>query len=787
MLLIERAGHLPQLLHSRTLSKDQFQALSRTTFNMRDEEKLSTFVQSERARSNGFIRRICQLVIAIVAFCWLTLGLGSCPVPMRRFNYGNAGQLGVASSLENAFLEALDENLAGNWSEKYTSVPHLAGQGVELVNWTAAKYEEYGLSTSVETFDIYLNYPVENGLSLLEKGRNGTFVAYRASLEEDSLPEDPTTSGDDLIPAFHGYSATGNVTAGYVFVNYGTKEDFELLKSQKVDVTDKIAIARYGKIFRGLKVKFAQEAGCVGVLIYSDPGDDFYQEAKGDKPYPEGPARNPSSLQRGSVQFLSEMPGDPTTPGYPSQGDVERADPKGRIADIPSLPISHKEVLPILKKLNNHGLSGPKIGGDKWKGGLQGFEYWTGPSPDHSLNLYNNQSYDIRPIHNVYGNITGTNPSEGYILIGNHRDAWIKGGASDPNSGSAAMLEVIRAFHQLQLSGWKPRKTIMFASWDGEEYALLGSTEFGEKFADDLKANCLAYLNVDVAASGKKLDIQASPFLNRVLNESLHLVDYPFGGSLHEHFFEKRDKFGILGSGSDYTVFLEHLGIPSVDMGFGNGPNDPVYHYHSNYDSYHWMSTMADPGFKLHNTLARYLGLVALRLTERKVIPTEIAAYASEMEQYFQALVERVPNKWLSVAAGGCHRTISDIITSMENQFAAFVENAKVFDTRAEALQSKWDASKNLPFWKRFALNYRIKGLNYKLRYFERHFLHQKGLDGRSWFKHVVYAAGRDTGYQGFAFPGLKEALDDDDVYAFVRWLKIIRRKLKGLNDSYEE
>lgn len=689
------------------------------------------------------------------------------------------GELGIASPLESAFLGALDENLAGNWSEKYTSIPHLAGQGVELVNWTAEKFREYGLLTNVESFDIYLNYPVEHGLRLLKDGRNGTRVEYTATLEEDRLPDDPTTDGDDLVQAFHGYSASGNVTAEYVYVNYGTKEDFELLKSLKVDLTGKIAVARYGKIFRGLKVKFAQEAGCVGVLIYSDPGDDYYRESKGDKAYPDGPARNPSSLQRGSVQFLSQNPGDPTTPGYASQGDVERVDPYDSIPSIPSLPISMREVEPILKRLNGHGLNVTSIGGDKWVGALKGFDYWTGPAPGYSLNLYNNQSYDIRPIYNVYGNISGTDAGGEYILVGNHRDAWIKGGASDPNSGSASMLEVIRAFSQLMEQGWKPRKTIVFASWDGEEYALLGSTEFGEKYADDLKANCLAYLNVDVSVSGKTLNIASSPLLNYVLEEALHLVQYPEGGTLHDHYFGRKEKFGILGSGSDYTVFQEHLGIASVDMGFDSSFKEPVYHYHSNYDSFHWMSTMCDPGFKLHNALARYLGLVTLKLSERKVTGFKVFDYATELDLYFEELKDRVPIGWLNIPAGRCKKTIADALVILGDRLGGLKKRAASFDARAEELQALWDEP--MPWWKRIALHYRIVGLNYKLRFLERMFLHEEGLEGRPWFKHVVYAAGRDTGYEGFAFPGLKEALDDDDPVAFGKWLRIIGRTIKHL------
>ncbi|SCW04180.1 LAFE_0H07844g1_1 [Lachancea fermentati] len=756
------------------------------TDDEKDYESLVIAREQKHSKSRGF--RLLFKFLSNVVLVLISLALFFkyvCPNPSQ-FEIRGSSIPGVPEPLESAFLKSLETNLASNWSKKYTEEPHLAGQGLNLVNWTAEKFMEYGLETEIETFDIYLNYPVDNSLKLYFEGKNGSRLAYQASLKEDVLPDDPTTGGDDLVPAFHGYSASGNVTGQYVYVNYGRKEDFQLLADLNVDLTGKIAIARYGHIFRGLKVKFAQEAGCVGVLLYSDPGDDYFRESKGDKAYPEGPARNPSSLQRGSVQFLSQQPGDPTTPGVPSQGDVIRVDPHDSIPKIPSLPVSFKEIKPILEKLNGFGSKASKIGGDGWVGDLPGFEYWTGPNPEYTVNIYNNQSYDIVPIYNVYGNLTGTDPSEGYILIGNHRDAWIKGGASDPNSGSASMLEVIRGFHELTLQGWRPRKTIVFASWDGEEYALLGSTEFGEKNAKDLKANCLAYLNVDVSVSGKKLNIAASPFLNQVLTEALHLVEYPFGGSLFDHYFDRHEKFGILGSGSDFTVFQEHLGIPSVDMGFDSSAEDPVYHYHSNYDSYHWMSTMADPGFKLHNALAKYLGIVALKLTERKVIPTKIADYASELETYFTSLTAKVPDEWLSEPVSCRLGNISEAILSTEEKLNEFKTNATVFDDYAENLQLQWDNSKNLPFWKIIPLHYKIKGLNYKLRYFERNFLYKKGLKGRPWFKHIVYAAGRDTGYEGFALPGLKEALDDFDILSFSKWLMIINRLAKQLSRSYD-
>lgn len=686
---------------------------------------------------------------------------------------------------EAAYLKAIsEENLSGNWSKKYTEVPHLPGKGLGLVNFTAEKFMEYGLETEIETFDIYMNYPVDTGLTLYEEG----IPVYKANLTEDVLQEDPTTAGDDLIPAFHAYSASGNVTAQYVYVNYGTKEDFDLLKDIGVSVKGKIVIVRYGAIFRGLKVKFAQEAGAVGVLIYSDPGDDEFQEANGDKPYPLGPARNPSSLQRGSVQFLSIGPGDPTTPGRPSQGDdVVREDPYKTIPKIPSLPISFREVEPILKELNGFGLKASKFGGEKWIGNLPGFNYWTGPNPAATLNLYNEQKYDIVPIHNVYGVLRGEN-DDSFIMIGNHRDAMVKGGAGDPNSGSAAMLEIVRGFHQLSLTGWKPYRTIKFASWDGEEYGLLGSTEYGEKNAKYLQSSLLAYLNVDTAVSGKLLNVESSPFLNKAINEALRLVEYPSNEhlSLHDHYYNRKEKIGILGSGSDYTVFLEHLGIPSMDISFGAGKGDAVYHYHSNYDSYHWMSTVQDPGFKFHQTMSKILGMIALRLSEPKVVNTKIENYCNELIDYFQALSAKVPKHWMNVTD---HKglPLSSLIEKTTAKLEDFKTNAIGYDSYLTDLREQWENLPSLPFWKRIALRFKIKGANMKLMFFERSFIHEDGLKMRPWFKHIVYAAGRNTGYLGFALPGLKEALDDNEVEDFMHWAHVFSHTVNNLKKSYKQ
>ncbi|GME96198.1 unnamed protein product [[Candida] boidinii] len=396
-------------------------------------------------------------------------------------NYKNLINRLPKDEIFNNYLNVLENsNYARNWSYEYTKNPHLAGTNYELVKFTQDKFKEYGLETSIKEYFVYLNFPKDNSLKLIDN--NNDTLIYEPSLIEDQLIEDPTTRGDDLIPSFHGYSANGNVTAEYIYVNYGTMEDFQLLKSNGIDVSGKIVIARYGKIYRGLKVKFAQENGAVGCLIYSDPGDDYnITEKDGFKAYPDGPARNPSAIQRGSVLFLSYAPGDPTTPGYPSLENSERKDPKDALPKIPSLPISYKEIKPILNELIGYGLNTKNISNDFASDYLFD-DYFTGPKPGITLNLYNEQFYNITPIWNVMGELKGIMEDE-VIIIGNHRDAWIKGGAGDPNSGSAVILEIIRSLNELVKLGWKPLRTILFASWDGEEIGLLGSTEFVEEYS----------------------------------------------------------------------------------------------------------------------------------------------------------------------------------------------------------------------------------------------------------------------------------------------------------------
>lgn len=713
---------------------------------------------------------------------------------------------------EQIILDSLKVNLASDWSKKYTAEPHLAGTNYGLVEWTETKFKEFGFETTIDPYEILVSYPKDHDLKLLDsKGE----IIYNAPLKEDVIDEDPTTH-NDTIPTFLGYAANGNVTGQYIYANYGTKKDFELLKDNGIDVKGKIVVVRYGKIFRGLKVKFAQDLGAIGVLIYSDPGDDYgLTPANGYDQYPKGPARQESSVQRGSVQFLGgegAAPGDPTTPGYPSKPDAERKDPHDSIGNIPVLPISYREVKPILHKLNKHGV---KI--DGFKGELEGFDYSTGPSK-YELNLYNEQDYKITTLWNVYGEIKGEKSNE-VVIVGNHRDAWIKGGAGDPNSGSASLLEVARALGDLKRAGHKFKRTIVLQSYDGEEYGLLGSTEQGEYFAKKYQREVVAYLNVDVSVSGKNLKLESSPVLNELIFETAKKLEYPEGGSLYEHYVKshKGEHIPTLGSGSDYTVFLEHLGIPSLDFGFVGGKGDPIYHYHSNYDSYHWMEKFGDKKFVYHNLAAKYLALLTFGLSEREVIHFNLHDYAKGLLEYYKATIHSVPKKWfdkkveghnkqfdlveynyideitqgyfsypickpmqLGLTNANAHhphhhhnKTLGDLIHHTRHQLKFLANSTEKYDFESKELQKLHDLYDELPLWKKIKLHFQIKAHNKGLQYFERNFLYSKGLHKRPWFKHIVFASGRFTGYAGQNLPGLNEAIEDGDFDRFVDWLQI--------------
>ncbi|KAJ5788507.1 Peptidase M28 [Penicillium paradoxum] len=679
--------------------------------------------------------------------------------------------------LQQILLDVPSADKAREWSKYYTAGPHLGGKNLSQALWTMEKWKEFGVEdTGLAAYDIYINYPLDHRLALLKTTDDKTEVTFEATLEEDVLEEDPTSGLSDRVPVFHGYSATGNVTAQYVYVNFGTVKDFEDLVNANVTLEGKIAIAKYGRVFRGLKVKRAQELGMVGVVIYSDPQEDGeITEENGYEAYPNGPARNPSAIQRGSTQFLSILPGDPTTPGYPSKPGCERQDPHNSIPSIPSLPISYKEVLPFLKALNGHG---PKASdfNEWWQGGglgYKGVEYNIGPSPeDVVINLHNHQEYVITPLWNVIGTIKGHIPDE-VVILGNHRDAWIAGGAGDPNSGSAAMNEVVRSFGEALKAGWKPLRTVVFASWDGEEYGLLGSTEWVEEYLPWLSKANIAYLNVDVAAAGTNFEPRASPLLNKVINDVTGLVQSPNqtvrGQTVRDVW---NGKIATMGSGSDFTAFQDFAGIASLDFGFGRGKNDPVYHYHSNYDSFAWMEKYGDKDFLYHLACTRLWALAAAQLVESPLLALNATDYARGLGSYLDNIkhsADNLPKK--------THFNFG----SLDRAILNFQKSAKAFDAYAADLSSK--LGDDVPWyhwWKKVRLWFQIRATNAKYKGIERAFLYQPGLDGRDWFKHVVFAPGIWTGYAGATYPGLVESLEAGDAENAWKWSTIIEERISA-------
>ncbi|KAF2434032.1 glutamate carboxypeptidase 2 [Tothia fuscella] len=607
------------------------------------------------------------------------------------------------TELEAILVNSFDNASIAASSYYYTHGLHVAGTNKSQAQWTADH--------------VYINYPVSHSLSLAYP----TGSHFVASLEEAVLEEAPTTG-------------------------YTDRADFERLLALGVQLEGKIALAKYGGPFRGLKVKDSPEYGLIGTVIFIDPGDDGnITVAKGYAPYPDGPARNPTSVQRGSVQFLSIYPGDPTTPGYPSHPDSPRTDHFDSTPRIPSLPISYQDVIPLLSALDGYG----------WTGGFNS-TYSTGPAPGAVLSLSNVMEDKYTPIWDAIGIINGTHQDE-VVIVGNHRDAWIVGGAADPNSGSAILVEAAKAFGALLETGWKPRRTIVFASWDMEEYGLVGSTEFVEEYVPWLTEAAVSYVNIDEGTAGPIPGLSATPELHDLIEETAKKIIWPNLGSadlfpeqtLYDVWANKSGSLGILGSGSDFTAFL-HKGIGSMEVGAGGGADDPVYHYHSNFDSYAWMTRFGDSEFQIHKAMGQFLILLVYHLTDDIVIPFNITTWSEELDTYF----EKVEN---TTRASSSARTLD--LTELLDAIDVFKSAAEyVAELREHALRSE---DEDL-----------IQLVNHKYRDFHRGFISQGGLPGREFFQHVITAPGIDTGYVAVTFPGITEALEANNTTLAQSWVK---------------
>lgn len=723
------------------------------------------------------------------------------------------------AAAEAAFLEVPKAKSAREALKRYTSVHHLAGEQNDyqsalrvIREWSEhlglgapenptekvfdagtpeARHHmigdwqmdgnRTGIRVWADSYTVWLDQPVSSSLFLAPPNRSddpSPEATWVADLREDVLKEDPTSKHG--LPPFHGYSFSGNASGRVVFAGAGRKEDFDLLANRGVSLKGRIALVKYGGLFRGLKVRAAQEAGAVGVLIYTDPQEDGkVTEAQGHTAYPDGPARQPSSVQRGSVQAFSFYPGDPGTPGEPSYRNatrlpIEEAD---SLPHIPSLPISWKNAQEILRTIQGEGIRSAEVH-PSMPGAIPDVEYWTGPSAEIA-HMDNRMDLKPRDIWNVYAVIPGYIEDE-RVIVGNHRDAWTFG-AADPSSGTAVMHEVVRGLGELVKTGWRPLRTLVIASWDAEEYGLVGSTEFGEDYADHLSRNAAVYLNLDVAVAGSKLETHASPSLALLLREaaaSVRMGDTGEPIKVHE--------VQPVGSGSDYTVFLQRLGIASSDISFKRRASDPVYHYHSNFDSFHWMDKFGDPGFVRHEALAKMLGLMVLRCVQPALLPLDTVGYAREMIGYYKQLIRtaRTANTPVDLDALRMVR-IEHAVLDVERAAIGLEHRQDHLYHRflqlSEKARSHPDQNLERRLW---SVMHKLHRANVRLRDFERGFIDKAGLRGRTWYRHVGVAPGRWLGYGATTFPGVTEAftLDNGDHAAeeverlIVRLRSIARR-----------
>ncbi len=670
------------------------------------------------------------------------------------------------SKIDAVFLAVPDAKLAGAHLKVLTEKPHMAAtkEDHETAEYVAAKFKAAGLNTEIVPYRVLLNQPRKVSFeATTDDGAPLSSGPTREHVSNDPFQDDPR-----VVMPFNGSSGSGDVTGDVVYANYGRLEDFDALAAQHIDLHGKIVLVRYGANFRGVKVYIAEQRGAKGVLIYSDPYDDGY--FKGDA-YPEGAWRPDTGVQRGSVQYLFKYPGDPQTPGVASTVDLPdsaRMDPlkTGNQPSIISVPISYRDAAPMLQALK--GPSVPK----GWQGALP-FSYHLGGSGEKTgvrVHLVSDQDYQVRTIWDVIGKIKGTDHAEDWVVVGNHRDAWVYG-AVDPNSGTAAMLEAVHGLGALLKTGWKPKRTIVVASWDAEEEGLIGSTEWVEQHAQALE-HAVAYFNVDVAVAGTDFGAEAVPSLKQFVREVAQEVPSPKGNTVYFQWKtasigEAKDAntghvtrtnaptedvpVGDLGSGSDFTPFLQHVGVPSTDI----GSHGDYGVYHSVFDNYAWYVQNADPAFVYLQEMARILGLEALHMADADVLPYDYVTYGKEISAYLET---------------ARHKTSAHGL-----DFAPAEAAAVRFNKAAEAIRTRQSKAGANP-----------ERLNQILRDTETAFVSEAGLPNRPWYKHTIYAPGEYTGYAAVVIPGVNEALDAKNTAVAAQQLVVLTQALNHAAQTLE-
>ena len=708
------------------------------------------------------------------------------------------------NDLELQFDKVLNPQNLDTWMKHMSSKPHHVGSPWSKQNaeYAANKFKEWGFESAVETFEVLVPFPKVRKLSMVAPNKV-ELKLYEPAVEGDKSSE----MTKDVLPGYNAFSADGNVTAELVFVNYGLNEDYEELKRMGIDVKGKIVIAKYGRSFRGIKPKIAHENGAIGCIMYSDPKDDGY--VVGDV-YPVGPYRNEYGIQRGSVLDMPARPGDALTPGYAATKDAERIsiDDAPTIMKIPVMPISYADALPLLK-----AIKGPVVP-DSWKGGLP-ITYHIGPGPA-KVNLHLEFDWSLRTAYNPVGRMIGSVYPDEWIMRGNHHDGWGHG-ASDPISGMVSLMEEARAIGELTKTGWRPKRTLIYAGWDAEEPGLLGSTEWVEHNLKDIKENMVVYINTDGTGAGY-LSMGGSHSLEKFINEVIRDVKDPVhdvsldsrlrsrmrvrefnvGASELNEESERTDlRIYAMGAGSDYTAFLHHAGVPALNMAFGGESGGGAYH--SLYDTYEHYKRFSDGDFIYGTTLSKVNGRLVLRLSEADILPfrfvnmvENIGKFIEENKKLSQAIEQstQLRNKLLDNNDFTISRNPNKTYLQPERLGQVPEFNFKPLDDAFARLSSSaWKYEEVLLKFKKGSLSAEKKSeINSLLRKVDQAFTNSNGLPRREWFRNMLYAPGYYTGYGVKTLPGIREGLEErkwDEVRLYINEVaKALDRASNNINSA---
>lgn len=701
-------------------------------------------------------------------------GLALVPLPADAPPRGFFPQSAQAErDLEARFKTMPDAGHMREAMRRLSARPHHVGSPYDKDNaeWILAQFKSYGWDAHIENFDVLFPTPVDRVVELVSP------TTFKASLQETALPDDPTSNQQsEQLPSYNAYSVDGDVTGALVFVNYGVPADYEELEQHGVSVKGAIVIAKYGGSWRGIKPKVAAEHGAIGCLIYSDPRDDGYADGS---VFPSGPMRPAQGVQRGSVADMPIYPGDPLTPGVGATKNAKRLAlaQAATITKIPVLPISYGDAQPLLA-----ALGGP-IAPSAWRGGLP-ITYRLGAGPA-KVHLRVKSDWSLKTLYDIIARLPGTTEADQWVIRGNHHDAWVNG-AQDPISGLVAELEEARSLGALYQQGWRPKRTIIYAAWDGEEPGLLGSTEWVETHAEELKAHAVAYLNSDTNSRGY-FEAEGSHSLEKFVNGVVMDVEDPESGvsswkrlqasrimngspEVRRDARDREDlRIGALGSGSDYSSFIDHLGVASLNFGYGGEDNGGIYH--SIYDDFYWFMHFSDSAFVYERALAQAAGIAVLRLANADLLPfafTNLAetvqGYAKDLQSLRDRRAEQIAERNRQIEEGLFKFTSDprDPVTAPQRQQPApqlnFAPLLNALDSlNHSALRYDRAYSRAVAEGRSSAV---AKGVNERLVQAERALTSTEGLKNRPWYVHMLYAPGFYTGYGVKTIPGVREAIE---------------------------